>query len=164
VALALCAEAEVIPICIAPFVLGQVRTPVVPGHDLDFWVGSWKVYEGKVLAGTDVVTKSLDGFAITEEWHGVTAGDEGTSLFYYTPAKKQWKQVWVTPSGVFKEKVSAPVNGGIRFAGTVFLPRGKTYQDRTTLTKLPHGEVHQVIESYVGGTWTVGFDAVYRKG
>jgi hypothetical protein len=144
-------------------IASQMRSPVSAGRELDFWVGNWKVYVGKDFAGTDVVTKSLNGFSITESWHGASKGDNGSSLFYYMPAKKQWKQVWVTGIGVYKEKLSAPVPNGIRFSGTVFLPRGRTYQDRTTLTTMPNGEVHQVIESLQGGKWVVGFDAVYRK-
>lgn len=144
--------------------LAQMKAPVAPGHDLDFWIGKWKVYVGKDHVGDDKVTKSLNGFAICEEWNGTQPGDEGTSLFYYMPATKRWKQVWVTGVGVYKEKLSVPVAGGIRFSGTVFLPRGKSYQDRTTLTKLSNGDVHQVIESTTDGkAWSVGFDAVYKR-
>jgi len=152
-------------ICLAAYLFSvQIGAPVRAGSELDFWVGKWKVYVGKELAGTDEVVKSLNGFAITETWHGTTPGDEGTSLFYYIAAKKQWKQVWVTPYGAYKEKLSSAVANGIRFAGTAFGPKGKSIADRTTLTKLPDGKVHQVIESAVDGkTWNVGFNAVYVK-
>jgi len=151
-------------ICIAIAVLAfQGKPPVPAGNELDFWVGKWKVYVGSELAGTDKVTKSLNGFAITEEWHGV-GGDEGTSLFYYMPAKKQWKQVWVTGIGAYKEKVSSPFENGIRFAGIAYGPKGRQISDRTTLTPLPGGRVHQVIEQAPdGNNWKIGFDAIYVK-
>ncbi|MBS1717531.1 MAG: hypothetical protein JSS72_07345 [Armatimonadetes bacterium] len=132
---------------------------------LDFWVGSWDVYSGKDLDGHDMVEKSLDGNAITERWKGVSPGDEGMSLFYYRPFLGSWKQVWVTPVGMYKEKESELVPGGIRFTGKAFGPKGRTIDDRTTLTLNPDGTVRQVIErSKDGGkTWEVGYDAIYRR-
>lgn len=134
-------------------------------HQLDFWVGSWDVYvEGK-LDGHDVVEKVLDGNAIIEHWKGVTPGDEGKSWFYARPALKSWKQVWVAVNGAYKEKESTLVEGGIRFTGTAFGPKGKSRPDRTTLSRNPDGTVRQIIEFSTdqGKTWTVGFDAVYKK-
>ena len=134
-------------------------------HDLDFWLGTWNVYVQGQLAGTDEVTASLRGFAVREVWKGVGPGDIGESLFYYMPDKKQWKQVWVTGNGPYKEKLSTPVDGGgIRFSGHVYLPDGRSIADRTTLTKSKDGTVHQVIEqSRDGMHWKVGFDAVYKR-
>ena len=143
---------------------GLQAPPVVPqNHDLDFWIGTWKVYvEGK-LDGTDVVEKVSGGFGVIEKWKGVEGGT-GTSLFYWMPVKHQWKQVWVTAAGVYKEKFSEPFKGGIRFEGEIFLPDGRTISDRTTLTRLPKGKVRQVIEfSKDGHTWTVSYDAVYER-
>ncbi len=132
-------------------------------RDLDFWVGSWNVYVDNTLVGHDVVEKSLDGFVIIERWDG-GGDDKGTSFFYYMPAKKQWKQVWATNVGAYKEKFSEPFKDGIRFAGNVFLPSGKSIPDRTTLTALPDGTVRQVIEQARDGkTWKTGFDAIYRR-
>ncbi len=141
----------------------QMKPPVPAGHELDFWIGKWSVFVGNELAGNDVVEKSLNGFVITETWHGV-GGDEGTSFFYYMPAKKQWKQVWVTGIGAYKEKLSSSVGSGIRFSGIAYGPKGKQIADRTTLTPMSGGGVHQVIEQAKDGkTWKVGFDAVYLR-
>lgn len=132
-------------------------------HDLDFWLGRWKVYVGNELVGEDVVEASMNGFVVVERWTGA-AGDKGTSFFYYMPDKKCWKQVWATEVGIYKEKVSEPWPEGIRFVGQVHLPSGKSFSDRTTLTRRPDGAVHQVIERQVpAGTWEATFDAIYRK-
>lgn len=133
---------------------------------LDFWVGNWDVVssDGKKL-GDDTVEKSMNGNVVIEHWKGVDdPNDVGISFFYFMPAKKGWKQVWATPMGVYKEKLSEPFPGGIRFSGTVYLPKGRTYIDRTTLTKMEGGKVHQVIESSLDGgkTWRTGFDAIYQ--
>ncbi|MEI8281988.1 MAG: hypothetical protein WCG75_06260, partial [Armatimonadota bacterium] len=113
--------------------------------------------------GDDTVEKWVAGNAIVEHWKDVD-GHEGKSFFYFMPEKKQWKQVWVTDGEGYKEKLSEPVADGIRFSGTVFLPDGKTYQDRTTLTKLPNGDVRQVIESSRDGkVWKIRYDAIYHR-
>ncbi len=130
---------------------------------LDFWVGTWMVTGGGQKQGDDIVEKWLNGNAIVEHWKDVEGG-EGKSFFYFMAAKNQWKQVWVTPMGAYKEKYSELVPDGIRFAGTVYLPNGKSYKDRTTLTKLEDGKVHQIIEANRDGKkWVVTFDAIYSK-
>jgi hypothetical protein len=143
----------------------QTRKPVTAGHELDFWVGRWQVYAGGKLNGTDTVTKSLNGFAITEQWKGTEKGDTGTSLFYYMPVEGRWKQVWVTGVGAYKEKYSEAYPNGVRFSGFAHMPRGKIVGDRTTLTRLTNGDVRQVIEESLDGqkTWQVGFDAIYKR-
>jgi len=138
---------------------------------LDFWVGNWDVFEtndkGAVSkAGTDLVEKVLDGCAIVENWRSVQ-GFEGKSLFYYRPVQKDWKQVWVTDSGPIKEKalILESPEGGVRFQGELPRQSGGTYLDRTTLTPLEGGRVHQVIEFSLDGgkTWKTMFDAEYRR-
>ncbi|HWD39881.1 MAG TPA: hypothetical protein VG944_13620 [Fimbriimonas sp.] len=131
-------------------------------HQLDFWVGSWEVYVGDEKAGDDVVEASLGGHAITERWKGA-GGDEGMSLFYFRTHEDNWKQVWVTPTPQYKEKVSHGVKGGIQFVGHVFLKSGKMIDDRTTLTRLPGDRVLQFIEDKIDGKWKTMFKAVYRR-
>jgi hypothetical protein len=136
---------------------------------LDFWLGSWNVYADTQLAGTNRVTKILGGCAVREEWTD-TQGGHGESLFYYHPAERIWKQVWVTEQsfvpGGLKEKhlVARLQGGGVRFAGEIALPDGRRLLDRTTLTPEPGGVVRQVIEISRdgGGTWRTTFDAWYR--
>jgi hypothetical protein len=136
---------------------------------LDFWVGSWSVYVGDTLVGTNRITKVLRGCAVVEEWRDVEGG-EGRSLFYVEPALHQWKQVWVpdaaTQVGGLKEKhLVTRVGGGVRFQGELRRPDGRLILDRTTLTPAAGGQVRQLIEiSTDGGTsWQPTFDARYRK-
>ena len=141
-------------------------------HKIDFWVGNWNVFAKNEkgedeLDGTDLVEKVLDGCAIIENWRDVM-GHEGKSLFYYRPVQKDWKQVWVTDVGPMKEKalILEMPDGSIRFQGELARRDGKgTYLDRTTLTPLGGGKVHQVIEISLDGgkTWKATFDAEYRK-
>ena len=140
-------------------------------HDLDFWSGSWRVTSGGQFAGTDVVTPILDHCAMTENWTDAD-GSHGMSLFYFNAFAQSWTQVWVTDlataRGGLKEKflIARFPNGGVRFQGTLPGPPGSTIVlDRTTLTPVADGTVHQLIEiSRDGGTtWTPTFDAVYTR-
>jgi hypothetical protein len=115
------------------------------------------------------IEKVLSGCAVMEHWHGA-GGSEGKSLFFVT-GEGRWKQVWATewatrPGGV-KEKDWQELDepGQARFQGRIMLPDGRSYLDRTTLIRLPSGDVRQVIEHSTddGVTWESGFDATYRR-
>jgi len=137
---------------------------------LDFWVGTWRVYVGDTLVGTNRISKVLRGCALVEEWQDAR-GPRGRSLFYVEPALRQWKQVWVTEAaqrvGGVKEKhlIAYLPGGGVRFQGELQHPDRRVLLDRTTLSPLPGGEVRQLIEisSDGGTTWRPTFDARYRR-
>lgn len=136
---------------------------------LDFWIGEWDVRVGDETVGRNRIEKVLGGCAITETWSAARGG-EGRSLFYYVPAAREWRQVWVTenpaaPGGV-KEKrgVEGPA-GAVRFQGEITTTDGSRYLDRTTLTPLADDRVRQHIEISTdrGATWRTTFDAVYMR-
>lgn len=137
-------------------------------HELDFWVGEWDVYVGDRQVGTNRIEKILNGCAIMEHWTS-SAGEQGKSLFYYNPMTDRWRQVWVTGRstaiGGVKEKelIERPGDNSLRFQGTIRLPDGGSYLDRTTLIPLANGRTRQVIEtsSDGGATWETRFDAIY---
>jgi hypothetical protein len=135
------------------------------GSALDFWLGEWDVFMGDQKVGTNHIEKILGGAAILEHWAGGQGG-RGESLFYFLPDSGQWKQVWVVDGArVVKEKLSTPVDGGLRFEGEARYPDGTRIPDRTTLTLQDDGSVRQVIEiSRDGGrTWTPAFDGRYVR-
>ena len=135
-------------------------------RSLDFWVGDWDVYVGKDLAGRDMVERILDGCAVTERWNG-GAGDQGMSLFAYDARKDLWKQNWVTnnsavPGGIKVKVLRAHSPSSTTFQGEIEGKTGAVYYDRTILTALPGGRVHQEIQvSRDGIAWRTGFDAIY---
>ncbi|HJZ73794.1 MAG TPA: DUF4440 domain-containing protein [Vicinamibacterales bacterium] len=138
-------------------------------HALDFWIGEWTVVAASgEPVGTNRIEKILNGCAVQENWTE-PSGEEGKSLFYYSPSEHRWKQVWITDSatvlGGMKEKRALPVVGaGIRFQGEL-VDRDRVVLDRTTLTPLGDGRVHQLIETSSDGgtTWKVQFDAMYER-
>jgi len=117
------------------------------------------------------VTAELDGCAVTERWTDAD-GSHGESLFFYDAFAGHWQQIWITdtPTRVgglkYKTLIATFPDGGVRFQGILPAPPGKApILDRTTLTPLSGGTVHQVIEiSKDGGTtWVDGFDAIYHR-
>lgn len=96
---------------------------------------------------------------------------EGRSLFFHPPASSAWAQIWITPAatspGGTKEKqlVSRGPDGSLRFQGELPLPSGRVLLDRTTLTPLPGGRVHQRIEISrdIGAHWEATFDGTYER-
>jgi len=65
--------------------------------DWDFWVGEWKVYsndEKHTFQGTNSITKHHKNCLIMENWTSAQGG-EGSSMNYYDPVEKQWRQLWV---------------------------------------------------------------------
>jgi hypothetical protein len=137
-------------------------------RNLDFWVGDWDVYVGADLAGRDTVERILGGCAVTEAWKGADGpGDEGMSLFAYDARKDLWTQNWVTsdsatPGGIKVKVLRAHSPTSTTFQGEIEGKSGAVYYDRTILTAMPRGRVHQEIQvSRDGVAWRTGFDAIY---
>jgi hypothetical protein len=70
---------------------------------LDFWVGEWNAEwtdgEGKIQYGQNIITKTLGGCVIEENF---STGDKsfiGKSFSVYYSAKQTWQQTWVDNSG-----------------------------------------------------------------
>jgi len=136
---------------------------------LDFWIGRWNVLNARdgSRAGTSTLAKILNGCAITVDWQEADGSGEVRELFYYQKAKKLWRQVWISDAGPTKERALVDVlpNGAIRFEGEVLQLDGGSHLDRSTITPLTGGRIHQLIEiSRDGGkTWQTTFDAEYRR-
>ena len=137
-------------------------------RNLDFWVGDWDVYVGKDLNGRDTVERILGGCGVTEVWNGAGGpGDQGMSLFAYDARTDLWTQTWVTnnsavPGGIKVKVLRAHAPASTTFQGEIEGKSGAVYYDRTILTALPGGRVHQQIQvSRDGIEWRTGFDAIY---
>ncbi|MGH9440978.1 MAG: hypothetical protein ACRD16_01760 [Thermoanaerobaculia bacterium] len=138
-------------------------------HRLDFWVGDWDVYDSgtSVKAGSSALKKILKGCAISVDWLEADGKGEIQELFFYEKARDLWHQVWISDAGPTKERraTAGGPAGSLRFLGDVLMLDGRSYLDRSTVTPMPAGGVHQLIEiSRDGGsTWQATFDAVYRR-
>src|ERR1700733_2256821 len=137
---------------------------------LDFWLGDWIVTVGRDRAGTDRVERVSKGAGVIERWTDA-GGGEGTSLFSFDPFACTWHQLWITDApervGGLKHKdlVALAPGGGVRFQGAYPGRNAVAVLDRTTLTPLANGTVHQLIEVSAdgGATWHAAFDAIYAR-
>lgn len=137
---------------------------------LDFWLGHWDVFIEGQQVGENRIEKILGGCAVIEDWTDAR-GRRGHSLFYFQPATRTWKQVWVTDQalgrGGLKEKelIAHLPDGSVRFQGSISLKSGESYLDRTTLTPVGPGEVRQVIEISTddGQSWQATFAGRYVR-
>lgn len=135
-------------------------------RNLDFWLGEWDVYAGDQLDGTDRVERIVGGCGVTERWTDA-GGGAGFSLFAYDARRDLWMQTWVTddsgvPGGIKVKVLRAHSPTSTTFQGEIEGKSGAVYYDRTILTALPNGRVHQEIQvSRDGVAWRTGFDAIY---
>ena len=132
-------------------------------RQLDFWIGLWDVYglDGNQI-GVNRITKSLKGCMIIEEWRSAL-GIEGKSIKYFDPGIGHWRENWVAESGSITEYTGDLIEGVMHFEGETHFPSGRIIKSRSTISPLPEGKVHHLIEqSYDNGrTWSVFFDGTY---
>lgn len=136
-------------------------------RQFDFWIGEWEVTrpDGKP-AGTNRITRILNGCVLLEEWSGA-GGGAGKSFNLYDARQRRWHQTWVDASGSLLQ-----LTGGLDDSGAMVMsneqpaPAGTgTVRNRITWTPRSATEVRQHWESSADGgtTWTTVFDGVYRK-
>jgi hypothetical protein len=73
-------------------------------HQLDFWIGEWKVQwdnpDGTSSEGTNTINLILNGCVIQENFDGNPGVDfKGKSFSVYNHTKKIWQQTWVDTEG-----------------------------------------------------------------
>lgn len=137
-------------------------------NDFDFWVGTWKVYsndEERAFQGDNVISKQHRNCLIMENWTSVQGGD-GSSMNYFDPVEKQWRQLWVAGG------YSIDYTGGLDDEGAMVL-KGKinyyrpatSYDFRGKWTPNDDGSVRQLFEQYdeEAEQWNVWFDGLYIK-
>ena len=133
-------------------------------HDqFDFWVGTWDVYdpEGQ-LVGQNRIEEIHGGCALRENWTSANGGT-GSSVNYYDPNARAWKQLWVDGRGGVIDVTGHYRDGAMHFEGIHAYPDGRVEQYRMTFTPQENGHVRQFIEQSKddGATWYPWFDGLY---
>lgn len=136
-----------------------------PGRrrDFDFWLGTWEVRgaDGKVV-GHNRIEAVHGGCAVQESWQAAS-GVAGTSLSFFDPARKRWRQLWVDRTGGIIELEGGLLGSAMVLEGTSLQPDGSQTKVRGTWTPLPDGTVRQVFEGLLDGAWQVAFDGTYQR-
>jgi hypothetical protein len=136
--------------------------------DWDFWLGEWKVYSNddkRVFQGTNRISKHHKNCLIMENWTSAQGGD-GSSMNYYDPVEKQWRQLWVAGgysidyTGGLDESGAMVLNGKINY-----YEQDESFDFRGRWTPNEDGSVRQFFEQFdpEKKAWNVWFDGLYIK-
>lgn len=132
----------------------------------DFWLGRWEVRATDgTLIGHNTITKRDGGCSIQERWEG-SGGSSGSSVSFYLPSRKEWRQVWTGSSGTVFDITGEAGNGSMHLEGTIeYVEPNRVVAFRGTWTEGPDGRVRQRLEEFdlVAQTWVVWFDGFYRR-
>ncbi len=150
----------------------NVRARVYPCEGIpeasafDFWLGRWEVrMPDGTLIGTNTITKRDGGCSIQERWEGA-GGSTGTSVSFYLPSRKEWRQVWTGSGGTLFDITGTAGNGTMHMEGTIeYVETDRVVAFRGTWTEGADGRVRQRMEEFdlAAQTWVVWFDGFYRR-
>lgn len=133
----------------------------------DFWLGDWDVTSNGQPAGSNSITRILDGCALQEEWQGAgAAGVRGKSFNVYDKANGSWHQTWVDSTGTLLVLDGGLVDGAMVLSGERPAPDGKgTALHRIAWTANEDGSVRQLweVSRDDGENWSVLFDGHYVR-
>lgn len=132
----------------------------------DFWLGRWEVrLPDGTLIGTNNITKRDGGCSIQERWEGA-GGSTGTSVSFYLPSRKEWRQVWTGSGGTLFDITGTAGNGSMHLEGTIeYVEPSRVVAFRGTWTEGADGRVRQRLEEFdlAAQAWVVWFDGFYRR-
>ena len=129
-------------------------------RQFDFWIGEWRVKNPSGQAvGSNRVTAILGGCALREEWQG-TGGSDGTSLNFYDPVARVWRQTWVDNGGQ-----PLDLRGGMRAGRMVLETTSGRMIQRITWTPFSRDSLRQLWQqsSDGGRRWRTVFDGIYMR-
>jgi hypothetical protein len=100
--------------------------------EFDFWLGDWDAEWGEDGHGTNVITKTLGGCVILENFTDLAPGKGalvGMSVSTYVARESCWKQTWVDNQGSYLDFKGGMADGKMVLSREMLL-EGKTIQQR----------------------------------
>ncbi len=131
-------------------------------RQFDFWVGRWDVInsDGQVV-GVSTISKDEKGFLITEKLKSAS-GASSTSINYYDPGERRWKQTLIDADGNVVH-----FSGGFHGGTMSFVARTRSDRPvapiRVSYSRNHDGSVRKLIQrsKINGNRWTTDFDGRY---
>lgn len=78
------------------------KTPDPRATQFDFWLGAWDLTSGGKPAGTNSITRELDGAVVMEHFvSNKEGGLRGISVSVFNANTGQWQQTWVDNQGAY---------------------------------------------------------------
>lgn len=136
-------------------------------NEWDFWVGDWTVtwFSTGQFVGENTITKVAEGCLILEDWRGIQNA-MGTSMNYYNPITKKWRQLWIDNAG-FEIRYEGGLQDGVMILEGKFMSHhdGSETDFRGRWTPLEDGDVRQEFEmkNAETGEWVKNWDARYTR-
>lgn len=132
----------------------------------DFWLGAWEVSDNVSgnFAGNNSIQQMEGGCMLLESWEGA-GGSTGTSVNYYNPTEKQWRQLWISQGRYSIDIVGGLVGESMQLVGYIYPFSGAEAKFRGTWTPNLDGSVRQLFEQYdeESESWGVWFDGRYER-
>lgn len=134
--------------------------------DFDFWVGERRVTNNVngQFAGTNSITREEGGCLLMERWQGASGGT-GTSMNYFNPVTREWRQLWVSAGRYAIDIVGGLVGQSMVLEGSIYNFAGAVWDFRGTWTPNQDGSVRQFFEQFNhdSGEWEPWFDGRYER-
>jgi Tfp pilus assembly protein PilF len=132
-------------------------------HQLDFWIGEWSVTRAGGGGGRSDISPAVEHCAVIEKWTD-RFGGTGTSLNFYDPISKLWRQIYVADAGVILEYAGTFHDNAMWFE-SVRPTVANGPKTRLTFYHVSADTVRQVFESSVDGgkLWTPSWEGLYVR-
>ncbi len=92
----------------------SLNVQAASGSDFDFWLGEWALTWADGGAGTNRITRILDGKVIHEYFNGGNSSPlRGISVSVYEEKFDRWSQTWVDNQGGYLDFHGGPVGNRI---------------------------------------------------
>lgn len=162
----LCISCKLFVILLIGFTADAHAAPAACGaseyRQFDFWLGSWQVEADGKPAGTNQISSEHDGCLLQERWQSVR-GNTGSSMNFYDPQTRQWRQIWVSAGTIIDIRGGLEAEG-MRLSGTItYLATNQQLPFRGLWTPLADGRVRQYFEERRDGIWHDWFEGFYQK-
>ena len=146
----------------APLVAAPSPCAAAEYRQFDFWLGHWRVEADGKMVGSNVISAQHNGCLLEERWMSANGGT-GSSMNFYDPKQRQWRQVWVS-GGTLIDLSGGLQDNSMRLTGTItYLADGRELPFRGQWTRLVDGRVRQFFEEQRDGSWQVWFEGLYIK-
>lgn len=135
----------------------------------DIAIGRWTVTVADRQVATVEIRSTLDGCALHEDWlqaDGRPGADNGTGLFTYSPAWRQWHYLWASDKGTSSAFFGTVLGKDeIRYVTRQSLDPARSRLRHWTLTLLADGRVRElsVATEDDGASWTTEYDLYWTR-
>ena len=143
------------------------------GNEFDFWVGtwdlSWTYSDGTSGKGKNIISKTLDGKVLQENFEAVDSGPyngfKGTSISVFNPNTKSWHQAWADNQGGYFNFVGEVDNDKRIFKTLPVVRDGKETVARMRFYNIESdGFIWDWEQTKDGGeTWTLQWRIHYKR-